>query len=543
MEFMKHSLSQVKDFFGHLGPTERWLIGALLIILVFVGVIVVDYAGETDRVAINGFTGESKGAVVNSLNEHGIDAKLDNGQIKVPREKWADALVVLEESDLLKADLSSAFDEMIIRQSMWVGEGQKQREFLIAKQKVLGLVIGRMKNVDSALVMLDRPKNDRFGRHVRPSASVSVTMDGQHQVDRGLVESIAGMVSGGVVDMKAQDVTVVDANAGRKFTVEDPIDQMPEKAWLIVRRLEHDYRNKIGEMLNYIPNVNVTVSVTTDPVIHKKVTTNEHGPEPLESTTEEETTSNSSAPTGPAGVRPNTEMDIGEPSQSTNTQKTTKSETKYRDIPVKKHTEHIEAGHTLKQVNVTVGVPRTFVVSLYRAANPDVKEDPQEADITKLADAEIAKIQSQVEPHVITADAQGVVRVIMVHDGVAAGAMTAGVAESTGVVAMLDQGWVQPAGLMALALCALAMMFGMVRKATSSHDMPTAEELAGVPPTLPGDDDLIGEADASDASMTGLEVGESELHTRRVADQIAEMINSSPADAASLFGKWVNTED
>ena len=45
------------------------------------------------------------------------------------------------------------------------------------------------------------------------------------------------------------------------------------------------------------------------------------------------------------------------------------------------------------------------------------------------------------------------------------------------------------------------------------------------------------------ASMTGLEVGETELHTRRVADQIAEMINSSPADAASLFGKWVNTED
>ncbi len=43
--------------------------------------------------------------------------------------------------------------------------------------------------------------------------------------------------------------------------------------------------------------------------------------------------------------------------------------------------------------------------------------------------------------------------------------------------------------------------------------------------------------------MAGLEVDEEELRTRRLAEQISDMIKSAPDDAGGLLGKWVHADD
>jgi flagellar biosynthesis/type III secretory pathway M-ring protein FliF/YscJ len=95
----------------------------------------------------------------------------------------------------------------------------------------------------------------------------------------------------------------------------------------------------------------------------------------------------------------------------------------------------------------------------------------------------------------------------------------------------------------ALAVISLGLALMMVRRATKPEALPTVEELAGVPPTLPTDDELIGEADEVESTMTGLEVDEEELRTRRLAEQISDLIKSAPDDAGNLLGKWVQAED
>ena len=72
--------------------------------------------------------------------------------------------------------------------------------------------------------------------------------------------------------------------------------------------------------------------------------------------------------------------------------------------------------------------------------------------------------------------------------------------------------------------------------------MPTIEELAGVPPTLPTDDDLMGEVDEMDSSLAGVELDEDELRARQIADQISDLVRANPEEAGGLLTKWV-TDD
>lgn len=95
------------------------------------------------------------------------------------------------------------------------------------------------------------------------------------------------------------------------------------------------------------------------------------------------------------------------------------------------------------------------------------------------------------------------------------------------------------AGLGALSLI---LAFMLVKRSTQTPPLPSLEELAGVPPTLPSDDELMGEASVVEASMDGVEIDEEELKSRHLAEQISDLVLNSPADATGLLGRWVNDD-
>jgi hypothetical protein len=54
-------------------------------------------------------------------------------------------------------------------------------------------------------------------------------------------------------------------------------------------------------------------------------------------------------------------------------------------------------------------------------------------------------------------------------------------------------GLIKPIGLGALAVVSLFFMFNIARRASAREELPTAEELAGVPPKLESDDaEIVG---------------------------------------------------
>ena len=211
-------------------------------------------------------------------------------------------------------------------------------------------------------------------------------------------------------------------------------------------------------------------------------------------------------------------------------------------------------GYPLK-INATIGIPRSYFVAKYRQSLNDAEAVPADTELQPIVNAEIARIQSDVEPLIDTSalkDAvRGTVKVSMIPDLVAAAVGT--VLPDVPSAGSGAVGWSGPpliagdllkfAGLVGLALLSLAMMFLMVRRAGVSADLPTAEEIVGVPPTLPTDEsEVVGEAIESTPILEGIEVDDAALRRQQMQGQISEMVRQNPDGVADLLRRWITVE-
>ena len=310
MEFAQKYWTFIKAQLEGLSLSTKWLIGALLTILLLVGFIAMLYAGRPEMVPITPFATDRTEDVLARLNAAGIEVEQRGSQVLVPIDQRDDALAMLVQDNLLTEDASAAFAELV--GNPWETNAQGERKYLIATQRVLSNIVTRMQGVRSAEVVISLPREQGFGRtHVQPSASVTVTMQGSSSVNKHMVQALAGLVSGAIAEMRPQDVVVIDANHGRQHTIADEDEMLPTDVLELVHHQERYHRDKIQQLLQTIPQVIVAVKVMTDPV-HREVReeTQYEETEPLRREMTHETTSTDFAEGGEAGARPNTMLDI-----------------------------------------------------------------------------------------------------------------------------------------------------------------------------------------------------------------------------------------
>ena len=198
----------------------------------------------------------------------------------------------------------------------------------------------------------------------------------------------------------------------------------------------------------------------------------------------------------------------------------------------------------------SVNVPEAFVVELLRQENPPAEGEEPENPTAEAIAARFADIRTQIEqlvkPHLKTrgdsnALVEGEVQVAMVPTKVLAG--LGGAPSGGGVLGLIGGGagdsLLDTALLGGLALVSLTMMVMMVRRSAKKVELPTAEELVGVPPVLESDSDLVGEAEEGEGALAGIEVGDEDVERNKMLDQIAELIQAEPQKAANLLGRWM----
>ncbi|MDY7109693.1 MAG: hypothetical protein SYC29_13745, partial [Planctomycetota bacterium] len=209
------------------------------------------------------------------------------------------------------------------------------------------------------------------------------------------------------------------------------------------------------------------------------------------------------------------------------------------------------------QINASVLVPKSYFVNLYRDEQGDEEAEPDPATLATLVKNETDEIRQLVEPLIDTGPVEGAVTgtvvVSMFHDVAGAGLGTlggggaAGGAGGAGGIAggLVSDRVIKSVGLGALALLSLLLMFMMVRKAAGrEEEMPSAEELVGIPPALAqADADVVGEASETIAAMEGVEIGEEDLRRQQMLEQINQLAVNTPAEAASLLRKWMRHND
>jgi len=107
---------------------------------------------------------------------------------------------------------------------------------------------------------------------------------------------------------------------------------------------------------------------------------------------------------------------------------------------------------------------------------------------------------------------------------------------------LLGQGAFKQIAAIGLAVLALGMMLMLVRKSSTPVALPSAQEIVGLPPALEAQSDLVGEADESQTAMLGIELDDGELKTKKMLEQVQEMVKSKPQEAAAILNRWIVTE-
>lgn len=542
MEFLKRNLTQIQTQLGGMSFATRWLIGALLVIMLLVGGMLVYWGGAADMVPVDGIASGTTAEAVTLLEADGIVTRVKNGKLFVAKDDLHQAIVSLGRGGRLNPNASAAFDQLLAKDgTSWMdSRSDKDRKYLLAKGHFLSAVIGSFPNVETASVILDKPEANGFGvSHVDSSASVMVTMRPGSKVSRQMADTMIHMVASAVAGLQEQHVTVSDTVNSRSFTAADPdeIDSLANvEATLANERL---HKQKIEQVLRSWEGVMVAVKIVTSQVVREQVQETTFGKETVASAEVSEKVQRHVGNAGEPGPRAmlGSSIDGG---GSTGTELTENRTIETFNLPQATMRSNKQiAGNMIRKINVSVVVPRSYYVRIFNAQNPEA-EAPSDDDLQPIIEKEQAKIAKVVQPQIVSSDdamQPGEISVEMVYDQAYLEPAVAGVSGGLGAVVSSDTA---KTGILAgLAVMSLGMFFYMVRRATRKEEMPSIEELAGVPPTLPADDELMGEVDEMDSTLAGVELDESELRARQIADQIGDLVRANPEEAGGLLTKWV----
>jgi flagellar biosynthesis/type III secretory pathway M-ring protein FliF/YscJ len=339
----------------------------------------------------------------------------------------------------------------------------------------------------------------------------------------------------------------------RSYNLPHPDDAASFDLLSRIKRREEHYRTKILNKLADIPGVQVAVTVDLD--TSKRVTQNiKHDPPQAKVETTDTAEHTSTAQAAEPGVQANVAQALtaGGPGQSQTTEKSSVE----MFAPQLSRTETIEQlPFTTKSVTAAVGIPRSFIVGVYKALRPDVTGEPADDDpeFQAVRDAQVERVRSSVEKIVMATDPRAVeVDVYPDMEWTAEGGewrlAPTGVALSHEAgesfdTASLVRSYGPQVGLGTLALVSLFMMMRVVRQSAANtgagrRRVRDAEQAQEDEPVLRVGPQAVGQAELSEGLLTGKEVDSTTLRYQELAQEVSRMVEEDPAGTAELIRRW-----
>lgn len=553
MDAIRRALRTIGEQLGRMTVVHRLLIGSLGVIVVLVLVLVGQMSGGTSVVALRGFSAGGDAEVVAALRAANIGAEAGPSGVTVPARDQHEALAVLAQAGLMDGDTRNGFADLLSMQDWKLSREQNRQQYIIALQNEMARVLREFRGVRSASVIIDAPEQRTLNApRQRPSASVTI-LGPSEGLSQQTVDAAAALVAGGLSGLEKDRVEVIDAAVGRsrRATPADQVgggDYMERRASAEVR-----LRAKLEEVLWYIPGVVVAVTADVD-VTRVSQATTRHLPEgdgtvQLAASESLSTISESgSSRSAEAGVRANQGLDLNRGGGTGRTYSQEESDTTFTAAVGVERREVVDPRGLPTFLTASVSVPEGFVAGL-------VGEGAEAGAVASRFEAERRTIEELVRPHLKARGAdggmiEGELRVAMIPVSGAAvasaggGGLLGGLFGGGGGVASIGSGGALDTVLVgATAVVAMGLMVMMIRRSGKKLELPTAEELVGIPPALQRVNDIVGEVGEGDTAMTGIEIGEDKVQRSTMLTQVTEMINTDPDKAATLVRRWVTMEE
>ena len=558
----KEKLRQLAGYLGRLGTIEKLLVGCVVVIVAMTFFLVSQYAGRssTVQVALVSDPGEQARAV-GALEAAGIRADASaTGQIMVNQDYAMRARAMLMEQQIAPTQTAS-FVERLLEARSWMNSRQdNHQQYWAIYSQYLSEILSMWQSLSQARVVIDMPEQAGLGRaHRKPTATVTVWPVGG-ELSQDAVDAIAVGTAGAVAGLEPTGVSIVDGVSSMAYYASDDTRLSARRSLEHQAQVEALIEGKIRGFLRDIPGMSLGVFARVDSTRRTQQSQQfERAVSAIESESRTEQVQTSQSRGGVGGTRSNESMSVSQGSgDGTTFTETTEDSTFDSRFP--SLTENVEdPGGDLLGVSVMLGVPRSHVLRLIEQETAPPAEDaepvaPTPQEIADRFDRVRSDLEARIQValgNIVTGDPADVaVTVSMLSDmplvgssasnaGFGGGGGMGGGGSGGGFMGLASGGLIDKAVLGALALVSLAMMAMLMRKATKRAELPTAEELVGIPPALQADGDVFGEADEGDVPMSGIELDEEQVRAGKMLDQVGELVSASPETAASLLQSWV----
>lgn len=562
----RERLRHLAGYLGRLGTIEKLLVACVVVILGMTFYLVSQYAARGSSVAAVVISDPADRArAMGFLRASGIAATTSaTGEVMVPPGQATMARGLLMEEQVVPLQTASLFERLVEAQSWTNSRQDNHQQYWALYSQNLSESLSSWRSLRRAQVMIDMPEQAGLGRaHRSPTASVMV-WPASGALPQDTVDAIAIAVGNAVSGLEAKDVSITDGLSGMAYLARTD-DRLDARGTLEHRaQVEAMLEGKIREFLRDIPGMSLAVLARVDHA--RKSTQNQKFERPVSGLLSEmrtELAQQDAARGGVPGTRSNESMSISQGSAGGSSTSETTEESRF-DNRFPSATENIEdpGGH-LEGVSVMLGVPRSYVQRLIEqereppAEGEEAAASPSPADIAQRFDTVRSDLERRIQValgNIVSGDPADVaVTVSMLSDlassggagqagglGLGGGGLGSG---GSGFMGLTGGGLIDKAVLGVLALVSLAMMAMLVRKATKKAELPTAEELVGIPPALQADGDLYGEADEGDVPMSGIELDEEQVRSSKMLEQVGELVKSSPETAAGLLQSWISASE
>lgn len=571
MDQIRRILATIQKHLGGMTSTQKLLLGSLGVIMLMTLFLISQYAAAPATTPVwpgAGAEDQKKAAVF--LQAAGFTVTNDrNNQVTVPASQVTLAQARLGEAGHQPADTQLVFENILKNQS-WMNSKETNRDlYNLSRDNWLTGVLAKFHGVSSAQVHVDAPEQIGLGSSTRlPTASVTL-FSSSGAVPQATVDAAAKLVAGAVAGLDLDHVTVLDGTTGRACKVQADGDLAAATNREHARAIERDYEQKLSTVLADIDGVVVAVTATVDTTrVRTDIVKNLPSGEgtlnlPKHESTHSQTDAQAAGGAEP-GVRSNVAANITGGGASGNKSEQKTEETDYTAAIGTEHRDIVDPRGMPTRLVATVAVPRSFIIGAIQRDAPaaaggggvggGAPAAPSDADVQARFEKEKLRITQAVEPHLKTTGTDGaavpgeVVVVMMSGSGGGAGGGGGGSMGGGGFTSSFGTMWAMGGGVLdkavlgLLAVVALGMMAMMVRRAGKRVEMPTPEELVGLPPALETKTDLVGEADETETAMAGIEVGEEEIKASKMRESVSDFIKQNPESASKLLNRWVSVE-
>ncbi|MGP1346393.1 MAG: hypothetical protein ACTS3F_06980 [Phycisphaerales bacterium] len=576
MKVWDRAIETSKRFLAQLSVTQRLLVGSLATVIVLVLFVVQQYsAGVAMTALFPGAPGEDQAQAERFLQAGNFEYETVDGEVRVPADRWRAIIASMAEVQALPSDNKLLFEQLIKDQSWTRDQSDKHQAEVVALQNELAAIIGRMRGIRSANVIVDVPRNRTLGQPSR-APTASVTVFSSNGIEQATADAVAELVASSRAGLSVDRVTVVDGTTNRRFRARSAEDLSIGTNLELALRIEAEAEEKIYEALSGIPNIVVAVRAQVD-ATRKRRQTNSVLPVdqgsisvPVRETTSElETRMITNA--GEGGVRSNTGVSVetGGGAGTVTTETTTELESELAEG--RANEDVLDPRGFARKLNAVVNIPEPAVAALWKSRNPvgadadaeggggdggaggagagagEPSAEDLRATFAALRDDIIAIVTPLIATDLNDGGETGEVTVTMM-PVIPDLALIPGGAGGGGVLGLPidagDLGGAVKTGLLAmLALVSMGLVVMTALRASKRERLPSAEDLVGIPPALQDELDLMGEASEVDAALEGRELTEDEVRAQQLFSQVKELVKERPEDAAALVMRWMREDE